>query len=253
MSNNLTIAELAGATGVSSAALRAWEERHDFPRPRRLEGGHRRYDPADVDAIRAVVAERASGATLRGAIERVLDPAVAARRLRVRRAPARPDWAPRRSRSRRWSRSATRSRTSSRSAPSRACWSARSRSGGSSREAEPRWRALARGARLTVVFADFPRPQGDGSERPARVPIAAGAPLEREWVVVHVAARTSAVLVGRQLPHGERRSAPRFEVVWSLDPRVAHGVVAHAARLAPVRGPGGRGPARSRRSRRHPP
>ena len=71
MSNSLTITQLAGATGVSSATLRAWEERHDFPRPRRLDGGHRRYDPADVDAIRAVVAERAYGATLRGAIERV--------------------------------------------------------------------------------------------------------------------------------------------------------------------------------------
>ena len=71
MSNDLTITQLAGATGVSSATLRAWEERHDFPRPRRLDGGHRRYDPADVDAIRAVVAERASGATLRGAIDRV--------------------------------------------------------------------------------------------------------------------------------------------------------------------------------------
>ena len=99
-------------------------------------------------------------------------------------------------------------------------------------QAEPRWRTLARGARLTVAFADFARPQGDGSERPARVPIAVGAPLEREWAVVHLAARTSAVLVGRQLPQANRPGAPRFEAVWSLDPRVAHGVVAHAARLA---------------------
>jgi len=46
------------------------------------------------------------------------------------------------------------------------------------------------------------------------------------------------VLVGRQLPHADLRDAPRFEVVWSLDPRVAHGVVAHAARLAQPAAPG---------------
>ena len=111
-------------------------------------------------------------------------------------------------------------------------------------EAEPRWRALARGARLTVVFADFARPQGDGSERPARVPIAVGASLEREWVVVHVAARTSAVLVGRQLPHGERRSAPRFEV--GLEPRPARRARRRRTCGTPgaAGGPGGRGPAR---------
>ena len=105
-------------------------------------------------------------------------------------------------------------------------------------QAEPRWRILARGARLTVAFADFARPQGDGSERPARVPIALGAPLEREWAVVHLAARTSAVLVGRQLPDADGQGATRFEVVWSVDPRVAHGVVAHAARLAQPAAPG---------------
>jgi DICT domain-containing protein len=99
-------------------------------------------------------------------------------------------------------------------------------------QAEPRWRALARGARLTVAFADFGRPQGDGRERPARVPIVEGAPLEREWAVAHLASRSSAVLVGRQLPDADGRGDARFEVVWSLDPRAARDVVAHAAHLA---------------------
>ena len=237
MSNNLTIAQLAGATGVSSATLRAWEERHDFPRPRRLEGGHRRYDPADVDAIRAVVAERASGATLRGAIERVLtrpsllgDSVFAALRRDGRLGATEVSKPTMVALSH-----ALEDELSLRAEPGVLVGAFQERRFFA--EAEPRWRALARGARLTVVFADFARPQGDGSERPARVPIAPGASLEREWVVVHVAARTSAVLVGRQLPHGERRSAPRFEVVWSLDPRVAHGVVAHAARLAQAAAP----------------
>ena len=76
-------------------------------------------------------------------------------------------------------------------------------------EAEPRWRTLARGARLTVAFADFGAPAGNGSERPARVPIAVGAPLEREWAVVHLAARTSAVLVGRTSSRRPTGGAPR--------------------------------------------
>jgi DICT domain-containing protein len=227
----LTISQLGEATGVRSATLRAWEERHDFPRPRRLEGGHRRYDPADVDAVRAVVAERASGATLRGAIDRVrarpsfLGDSVFAELRRNGRLVAQEVSKP------------------TMLALSRALedeLSLRAEAGvlvGAFQErrffaeAESRWRTLARRARVTVVFADFTRAHGDGAGRPARVPIAGGAALEREWAVVHLAPRTSAVLVGRQLPAGEGRHT-RFEVVWSLDPRVARDVVTHAARLA---------------------
>jgi DNA-binding transcriptional MerR regulator len=238
MSNGLTITQLAGATGVSSATLRAWEERHDFPRPRRLDGGHRRYDPADVDAIRAVVAERASGATLRGAIDRVQarpsllgDSVFAALRRDgglVVQEVSKPSMVA--------VSHALEDELSLRAEPGVLVGAFQERRFFA--QAEPRWRTLARGARLTIAFADFARAQGDGSKRPARVPIAVGAPLEREWAVVHFAARTSAVLVGRQLPHADRWDAPRFEVAWSLDPRVAHGVVAHAVRLAQPAAPG---------------
>jgi DICT domain-containing protein len=237
MSNTLTIAQLAGATGVNSATLRAWEERHDFPRPRRLEGGHRRYDTADVEAVRAVVAERASGATLRGAIERVRS-----------RPPLLGDsvFAALHGDGRLGAQELSKRSLVALSHALEDELSLRAERGilvGAFQErrffaaAERRWRALARGARLTVAFADFPRAGGDGLERPARVPVAVGAPLEREWVVVHLAARTSAVLVGRQLPHHDASAEPRFEVVWSLDPRIAHDVVAHAARLARTAAP----------------
>ena len=237
MSNDLTITQLAGATGVSSATLRAWEERHDFPRPRRLDGGHRRYEPADVDAIRAVVAERASGATLRGAIDRVRgrpsrlgDSVFAALRRDgglVVQEVSKPSLVA--------LSHALEDELSLCAEPGVLVGAFQEQRFFA--QAEPRWRTLARGARLTVAFADFGRPQGDGSTRPARVPIAVGAPLEREWAVVHLASRTSAVLVGRQLPHAGG-GAPRFQVVWSLDPRVAHGVVAHAVRLAEPAAPG---------------
>jgi DNA-binding transcriptional MerR regulator len=238
MSTSLTITQVAGATGVNSATLRAWEERHGFPRPRRLDGGHRRYDPADVDAIRAVVAERADGATLRGAIERVrarpslLGDSVFAALRRDGRLVAQEVSKP----SMVALSHAFEDELSLRAEPGVLVGAFQERRFFA--EAEPRWRTLARGARLTVAFADFARPLGNGSERPAQVPIAVGAPLEREWAVVHLAARTSVVLVGRQLPHADRWDAPRYEVVWSLDPRVAHGVVAHAARLAQPAAPG---------------
>ena len=238
VSKDLTITQLAGATGVSSATLRAWEERHDFPRPRRLDGGHRRYDPADVDAIRAVVAERASGATLRGAIERVqarpslLGDSMYAGLRRDGRLVVQEVSKP----SMVAISHALEDELSLRAEPGVLVGAFQQRRFFA--QAEPRWRTLARGARLTVAFADFARPGGDGSDRPARVPIAVGAPLEREWAVVYLAARTSAVLVGRQLPHVNGRVAPRFEVVWSLDPRAAYGVVAHAVRLAQPAAPG---------------
>ena len=232
LSNTITIAQLADATGVSTATLRAWEERHDFPRPQRPEGGHRRYSPADVDAVRAVVAERASGATLRGAIERVVarpsqlgDSVFAALRRggRVGAQEVSKETLVALSH-------ALEDELSLRAEPGVLVGAFQERRFFAS--AEPRWRELARGERVTVAFADFTRAHGDGAERPARVPIAAGGALEREWAVVHLAPLTSAVLVGRQLPDGRRRGAPRFELVWSLDPHVARAFVAHAAHLA---------------------
>ncbi len=233
MSKSLTIAELSRLTGITAATLRAWESRHGFPRPSRPDGGHRRYREADAEAVRAVVAERASGATLVGAIDRVVARAapsgtslfaVLRRTLALEpREVSKPTMV----------------------ALSHALEDELSLHGergllvGAFQErrffaqVERRWRALARAARRTAVFADFPRPRGDGLGSPARIPIPPGSPLEREWAIVHLAPRSAAVLVGRQLPG--RRSAsglPRFDLVWSLDPAAARDSVTHVARLA---------------------
>lgn len=232
MCKHLTIAEFAEQTGVSPATLRAWESRHGFPRPKRLGGGHRRYGTEDVSAVRAVLAEREAGSTLPAAITRArtatAEPASSCF-AELRRAADPP---------------ATQ-------VASKRTLIALSRaiedecSAGAERgvlvgafqkrrfyeTAASRWRVLARGARMAVAFADFPEPAID--ERPARVPIAARTPLEREWVIAHLALRTSVLLVARERPgvmpsDGERQ----FEVCWSAEPESVRELITAAARLA---------------------
>src|SRR3954462_15146632 len=66
--SSLTISDLAQRTGVSPATLRVWESRHGFPRPRRRDSGHRRYDEHDVELVSQVLRRRDSGMRLEVAI-----------------------------------------------------------------------------------------------------------------------------------------------------------------------------------------
>ena len=68
----LTIGELAERTGVNVGTLRAWETRHGFPAPQRLDSGHRRYRATDVDLVRSVRDRQDAGMRLDVAIERTL-------------------------------------------------------------------------------------------------------------------------------------------------------------------------------------
>ena len=243
VSNDLTIAQLAGATGVSSATLRAWEERHDFPGRGASTAGtvatplptwtrYGRSSPSARPARRSAARSTASWPG-RPCSATPYSPRFGATE----------DWSCRRSRSRRWSRSATRSRTSCRSAPSPGCSWAHSRSGEFFARAEPRWRTLARGARLTVAFADSRAPRATArSARPVcRSPSArrssASGPSSTSR---HVHPPFSSVDSCRT-PTGGRRRASRWS--GASDPRVAHGVVAHAARLAQPAAPGVAAPA----------
>jgi MerR family transcriptional regulator, light-induced transcriptional regulator len=78
--DGLSIGELARQTGVPAATLRSWEDRYGFPRPQRLEGGHRRYAPGDAVLVGQVLRLRESGLSLQAAIgqaaARVTDPAL---------------------------------------------------------------------------------------------------------------------------------------------------------------------------------
>ena len=239
MSSYLSIAELADETGVGPSTLRAWERRHGFPQPLRPAGGHRRYRAEDVDAVRAVVAERAAGATLHGAIARVLEAphpggsgSLFAELDGGRRLPEAREVS-------------KRAMVALSRAVEDEC-AARAERGilvGAFQErrfydqAADRWRDLARVALQTVVFADFPR-AAHPAHGPARVPIAPSSALEREWAILHLAPRGSALLLGRELP-GPRRPdrRRRFALVWSAEPELVRDAVeaacAIAARTAP--------------------
>ncbi|MFM6928463.1 MAG: MerR family transcriptional regulator [Bdellovibrio sp.] len=68
----LDIDQVNQLTGLPHATLRNWEKRYGFPRPHRSEGGHRLYDIAEVQNIRAVVELYKNGARVKSAIEEIL-------------------------------------------------------------------------------------------------------------------------------------------------------------------------------------
>jgi DNA-binding transcriptional MerR regulator len=47
----------AAMLGVSPSTLRSWERRFGFPEPRRSRGGHRQFDMAEIEALRAAFQE----------------------------------------------------------------------------------------------------------------------------------------------------------------------------------------------------
>jgi DICT domain-containing protein len=229
------IGELARRTGLTQQVIRAWESRFEFPVPERTDGGRRVYAEADVDRLQRVVALKDSGVRLAQAIARVRGeeasgplsvygairqrhPYVESRVLRrdvlIAISHAIEDEAMSRA-----------SRPVVFGAFQRESFY---------REAAPRWAEIARTAASCVVFADFADfadpadPAGSASpERrvgrkghPIEVPLAADAPLLREWSVVVTAPTLSVALAGWEVPgHRGRASGSReFESIFTFDP-----------------------------------
>ena len=229
----LTTAQLAERTGLSAGTLRMWENRHGFPDPSRLPGGHRRYAPADVERILEVLRWREQGLSLPAAIARVrsrrVSPAASVfAGLRRRR----PEVAP------------TILTKPAVLALSRAMedeYCARATGGvllGTFqrerfyRASERRWREMARTADLAVVLADFAGPASpDGG--PLEVPIDRRHALAREWAVLISADGIQACLAAWEQPSDTAVSDARrrFEVVWSAEPEVVADAVAVAEEL----------------------
>jgi DICT domain-containing protein/predicted DNA-binding transcriptional regulator AlpA len=226
--DHLTIGQLAERTGVQTGTLRMWEQRHGFPRAKRLPSGHRRYPESEVERVLDVVRSRESGLSLGASIERAAqDPEVAAAPsifagLRQSRPELAPYPVPKRL-----------------LVPiSHAMEDECSARGGGAvligsfqretffRQAEPRWRAFARTAELSVVLGDFPQPRAP-RDGPVEIPIDRSHPLSREWAIVCDGPGVSACLAGWQRP-GEARDGQRvFEMLWSVEPDV----VRDAARI----------------------
>lgn len=232
LSKFLAIGEVAARTGVTEATLRAWERRHGFPRPQRLEGGHRRYAAQEVALIERVSEERRRGLSVAAAIARVTAaPVEPIRSLFATLRAWRPDVAAHRLRKRellRLSR-AIEDETSARA--ERAILVGGFQSARFYRHSERRWMDLARTADAAIVYADFRRfraPRG----APAEVPVSRRDPLSREWIVVLDAPTSAACLAGRELPGQAHGSDRLFEALWTVEPEVVRDAARIAAELA---------------------
>lgn len=213
-SDVLTISDLSRLTGVPSATLRSWESRYGFPRPTRLAGGHRRYARDDVDAVLEVVRHRQSGLSLEASVRHVAVEPPRSESVFAELRRLHPEL-----------RSQALSRRTllalSHAVEDECC----------ARAAQPvlfgsfqrerflrssydRWLELSRTAVSTVVFADFADPAPLREGRPVEVGLPPQAPLNREWTVVCDAHDLPVCLSAVEL------SGRRFEVLWSVDPRV---------------------------------
>jgi MerR family transcriptional regulator, light-induced transcriptional regulator len=217
----LTIGELAGRTGISTATLRMWETRHGFPRARRLPSGHRRYDEATADRVLQVQRLRDSGVRLETAIAQVTaGPEAAIPSVYAELRQRYPDLVPHRLR---------------KSTLLALTWAledeccARAQSpwlfGAFQQErfyrrAEARWRELARTARRAWVLADFPGARPHVERRPTEVALPETSAMRREWSLVCAGEGFAAALAAWELPgqddvaDGDRV----FESIWTLEP-----------------------------------
>jgi MerR family transcriptional regulator, light-induced transcriptional regulator len=231
----LTIREVAGRTGVPPATLRMWETRHRFPAPTRLASGHRRYSPADCEAIERVLAERARGLSLQASIERVVstpveaDPSLFATLRR-----AQPALPPQVLPKRALTALSRAIEDEIRARADRPLLFAAFQRERFFRASERRWRELARTAELAVALADFERSRVRARGGVCELPLPGDSPLAREWALICDGERLSVALTAWEqtaeaaVPDAERR----FEMVWTVEPSAVRRVAVRAAALA---------------------
>jgi MerR family transcriptional regulator, light-induced transcriptional regulator len=242
--DGLTIGELAERTGVPAATLRSWETRYGSPRPRRMGAGHRRYSQRDVTLVEEILRQRAAGLSLPAAITQAgagdpatdpaPDPSVFA--LLRRRHPGLQPQVLRKPALLALTR-AIEDEYCARA--EHALLFASFQEQRFFRQSEARFNDLAQTAEAVTVFADFAAAAG-GDGEPRQVPVPAGAPLRREWVLVCEARDYPVCLAGWEFPgqDGASEADRRFEALWSLDPRPVRDAARVCARLAESFSPG---------------
>ena len=231
--NLLSIGDAVRATGLTEAALRAWERRYGFPQPQRGPSGHRRYAAEEVESILRVVAERERGISLPVAIERARLAPSRVPSLFARLRERRPDLQPMTVRKRHLAPLARAIEDESAARAERALLVGSFQRERFYRQSEARWRELSAGAECAFVFADFEqarRPEG----APAELPIDRSHPVSREWALVCEAPGHGACMVAWEPPG---RSAPgdperEFELLLSVEPAVVREAAETAAALA---------------------
>ncbi|MEP9363256.1 DICT sensory domain-containing protein [Nocardioides sp. CN2-186] len=248
----LTIGALAERTGLSPATLRMWEQRHGFPRPQRLDSGHRRYLEADVDAVAHVVRRRDAGVRLDVAIADALaqaapglpsvyaelrrkHPHLPVQRLHKRTLLAL-SWA----------------------IEDEFCAKAEQAIlfGAFQQDryfaaAQARWNELALVSRSAFAFAEFPDLDGaqvvgtDSRPGPVLVPLPPSEPLAREWAVVCDSGELPAALTAWELPgqHDVPDRERLFESILTVDPVAVRDAARVCATVAVRAGAGDATPA----------
>ncbi len=214
----LTIGDLSQRTGLSPATIRMWEARHGFPRPHRLESGHRRYTEDDVRGIERVVQHKDAGVRLELAIVRALadaEPAAPSIYAQLRR--RHPHLGVHRLRKSTLLALSWAIEDEFCAKADRATMFGAFQREAYYRSAEPRWSELARVSRSVTVFADFA--ESDASASPQEVSLPADAPMRREWAVVCDAQDLPVVLTAWELPgQADVPDGSRlFESIWSVD------------------------------------
>ncbi|HYN52323.1 MAG TPA: DICT sensory domain-containing protein [Thermoleophilaceae bacterium] len=239
MVDYLTIGQLAERTGVQTGTLRMWEQRHDFPRAKRLPSGHRRYPESEAERVLEVVRARESGMSLAVSIQRAVQEteSLGAPSIFAGLRKSRPELAPY-------------------PVPKRLLVpishamedECSARGGGAVlvgsfqretfyRQAEPRWRSFARRAELSVVLGDFPEPRSPRNG-PVEIPIDRSHPLSREWAIVCDGPGVSACLAGWQRPGTSGDGQRVFEMLWSVEPDVVRDAARIGLELASAQWPG---------------
>ncbi len=199
-----------------------WERRYGFPTPERLASGHRRYSENEIALIRAVAAKRGAGLSLPVAIQQArtegsapvtsvyaalrrrhpdLEPRVLLKPMMLALSHAIEDEALARAERLMVFGSFQRERFY--------------------RQAQLRWRELARTADVAVVFADFARLRA-ARHAPVEVPVPREHPLNREWALVCEGQDFALCLSGWEPPESGRDAdgMRRFEAIWSVEPEV---------------------------------
>jgi DNA-binding transcriptional MerR regulator len=230
---SFAIKDVAEQTGLAAGTIRMWEQRYGFPEPARTAAGYRVYTPADVVALRRVVAFRARGLSVPAALERARSMEGATDSPSIFGALAGGDMPVRPQRLRRTTMLAL-SQAIEDEAMARAAGPiviAAFQAEANYRAVEHRYRRLARVADAVAVFAGFPRVGEHGDDEPVEIPVDEADALGHEWAVIVDAPGYAACLVGWETPtrvDGERI----FEAVWTMDAAVVRQAVQIGAVLA---------------------
>jgi len=235
----LSIGDLARATGIAAATLRAWETRHGFPQPLRLRSGHRRYSQDHVAAVLDVRRRRDAGVRLDIAIRQVIAESGQPERPAIfatisERHPAQPRQQLHKPTILQISRAIEDEMVAT---AAHAHLFASFQTTQNYLASRDRWEELAQGAASAHVFADFGEPgtvAQDAGPGPVRVALPEQAPMRREWTVVCDGPDLPVALLAWETP-GQAGVAERdrvFEVMWSVDPVLVRDAARLSARAA---------------------